>query len=105
VAICVQRKSDGSVLVRAENPEQVIRLEGNYYFHPDVVDTSIIEITDRTYHCHYKGVCNWIDLATDKGFVTDIAWIYPETKQDYEYIRGWYGFYADHRYYETRECD
>ena len=105
MAICVLRKSVRSVLVRADNPDQVIRLEGNFYFHPDLVDPSLLDITERTYNCPKKGVCNWIDLVTEKGFVTDGSWVYPETKQGYENIRGWYGFYADHRYYETRECD
>ncbi len=92
------------MIVRAENDGQVIRLEGNYYFHPDVVDTSALEITSRLYDCPKKGICNWIDMRTDKGIVTDAAWIYPETKKDFQHIAGWYGFYPDHRYYETKEC-
>jgi len=105
MAICIFTKSDNTVLVRAESDDQVIKLDGNFYFHPDLVDTSILEITGRTYHCPIKGVCNWIDLVTEKGYVTDASWIYRDTKQGFENINGWYGFYADHRYYEIRECD
>ena len=91
--------------MRGEEPAQVIRLEGNFYFHPEVVDTSLLDVTSRIYHCPNKGVCNWIDMKTDKGFVTDACWIYPDPKQAFENIKGWYGFYPDHRYYRTAECD
>jgi uncharacterized protein (DUF427 family) len=105
VAICVVRKKDGAVIVRAEKDEQVIRLEGNFYLHPEVVDSSILAVTSRLYDCPKKGVCHWIDLKTDKGFVTDVAWVYPETKEGFEHIAGWIGFYPDHRYYKTGVCE
>jgi uncharacterized protein (DUF427 family) len=105
VAICVYRKSDGGLILRGEEPSEIIRLEGNYYFHPDVVDTSLMDITQRTYACQKKGICNWIDLKTNKGFVIDASWVYPDPKTGYENIRGWYGFYPDHRYYKTEECE
>lgn len=105
MAICVVKKKDGSVIVRAEDAKQVIRLEGNYYFHPDLVDISMLDITSRLYDCPKKGICNWIDLKSDKGFVADAAWVYPQPLAGFERIAGWFGFYADHRYYETRECE
>lgn len=104
-AVCVVRKKDGAVLLRAENPAQYQKLEGNWYFDAALIDPAMVDITDRTYICPYKGTCQWIDLQTDHGYVTDAAWVYKEPKKGYETIGGRYGFYADHRYYEVRECD
>lgn len=105
MAICIYKKTDGTLILRVEDPAHIIRLEGNYYFHPEEVDASLLEMTDRTYHCIKKGVCNWIDLKTEKGFVADASWIYPDPKPAFENIKGWYGFYTDHRYYKIEECE
>ncbi len=104
-AMCVIRKKDGAVLLRAEDPSQYYRLGEYWYFDPSLIDPATIDITDRTYICPLKGTCQWIDLQTDHGYVADAAWIYKEPKPGYEPIRGRYGFYPDHRYYEVRECD
>jgi len=105
LAICVIRRTDNRVLVRADNPGQVTAIGDTYYFHPDIVDLGGLEQTGRFYECPHKGTCNWIDLATDKGVIIDVSWIYPDPKEDYRHIAGWYGFYIDHRYYKTRVCE
>ncbi|MEJ2106912.1 MAG: DUF427 domain-containing protein [Acidiferrobacteraceae bacterium] len=104
-AACVIRKKDGAVLVRAEDPSRYHRLEGNWYFDPELVDPAMLDFTDRTYICPRKGTCQWIDLKTDQGYVTDAAWVYHDPEAGYESIRGRYGFFGDHRYYRTEECD
>ena len=105
MAICVVRKKDKTVIVRANDTGQFVHIEDSYYFHPDIVDSSKLDITSRTYDCPKKGISNWIDLITEKGIVADAAWVYPEPKNNFQHIAGWIGFYSDHRYYETRECD
>ena len=105
MSICVIRRTDSNVLLRADNPDQVTTIDDTWYFHPDIVDLEGLEKTDRIYKCPLKGTCNWIDLVTDKGVIIDVSWIYPEPRPDYHHIAGWYGFYADHRYYETIECE
>lgn len=105
MAICVIRRTDNKVLVRADNPDQVTVIGETYYFHPDIVDLEGLEKTDRIYKCPLKGTCYWIDLVTDKGVIVDMSWVYPEPKADYQHITDWYGFYTNHRYYETKECE
>lgn len=105
MAICVIRRADGKVLVRVDKPEQVITMGDAYYFHPDTVALNGLKQSGRIYQCPLKGTCYWIDLITEKGAVIDASWIYPEPKEDYRHITGWYGFYANHRYYETKECE
>ena len=101
---CILRKSDNAVLVRAD-AGQVLQLGESVYFHPECIDHTRFEVSDRIYTCPEKGTCFWVDLKTDKGFLNDVAWVYPETKQGFEHIAGWYGFYAHHRYYYYAECD
>jgi len=104
VSRCVLRKSDRAVLLRAR-PEQVQRLEGNWYFHPDTIDPARFEVSSRTYTCPKKGVCNWVDLKTDKSYINDVAWVYPSALPGFEHIAGWYGFYPEHNHYCVSECD
>jgi uncharacterized protein (DUF427 family) len=101
---CIQRKSDNAVLATTTNPEQVLFLEDNWYFHPDTIDTSRFEISNREYICSYKGTCYWVDLKTEDGHINDVAWMYPDPKPGFRKIKGWFGFYADHRYYRFSDC-
>lgn len=101
---CIINKSDSSILARAP-ADQIIRLEGNYYFPSDGVNTGNLEISDRVYTCPQKGTCQWIDMKTDKGYINDVAWVYQQPKSQYQNIARHYGFYADHRHYQYQECD
>lgn len=105
MAICVIRRTDNKVLVRADNPDQVTAIGDTYYFHPDLVGLEGLEQSGRIYKCPLKGTCNWIDLVTAKGVIVDMSWVYPEPEADFQHITNWYGFYAIHRYYETKECE
>ena len=101
---CIVRKDDGQVLVRAP-ADKVQALEGNWYIHADFVDRTIFEISDRHYHCPRKGVCQWVDMKTDRSYINNVSWIYEETTPDFGHIAGWYGFYNDHARYCHEECE
>jgi uncharacterized protein (DUF427 family) len=101
---CIKRARDGMVLARAEISEHVIALEGNWYFHPDSVNTDVLRTSQRQYVCPYKGTCWWVDLETDKHFLPDVAWIYPEPYPGFRRIAGWYGFYPSKSGFEKTEC-
>ncbi|MCG6872971.1 MAG: DUF427 domain-containing protein [Gammaproteobacteria bacterium] len=95
----VRLRGSGKLLVEA--PEsRATTLEGNWYFHPDVVQHLPLAISDRLYSCPGKGICNWVDLETAHGFMNNVAWVYRETLPGYAHINGWFGFYGDEaRYY------
>ena len=101
---CIRLNGNEEILVSA-NSNQVISLEGNYYFHPDCIDKTRFETSDRTYSCPEKGVCLWVDMKTGNHYQNDVAWVYPQTKKGYEQISGWYGFYSDHKLYYYGDCD
>ena len=100
--ITIHMKSDNSVLLKADG-DHLQHTENNYYVHPDLVDMSQFEISDRIYNCPVKGVCLWVDLKTERGWINDICWVYPEPKKAYQHIAGWFGFYPSHKQYEITE--
>lgn len=101
---CIVRKTDDKVLVRAP-ADKVQPLEGNWYIHPDYIDKTLFEISERVYHCPKKGICQWVDMKTERSYVNDVSWVYDQTQPDFDRIAGWYGFYGDHTRYYHKECD
>ncbi|MDX2477550.1 MAG: DUF427 domain-containing protein [Gammaproteobacteria bacterium] len=97
--ITIRMKNDDHILLQAQG-KQLQEVENNYYIHPDLIDMSQFEVSDRIYNCPVKGICFWVDLKTDLGWVNDICWVYPEAKKAYQQIAGWYGFYPSHKKYE-----
>ncbi|MBA2564716.1 MAG: DUF427 domain-containing protein [Gemmatimonadetes bacterium] len=89
--------SSGQQLASGSEPEAVLNLEGNWYFQPSRVDTSVLEVTERTYTCPYKGTCRWVDYVGEEGRIPEVAWIYDSPKPGYEPIGGRYGFYGSPR--------
>ena len=94
--ISIESKDQGIVLAEAELGEGVIKFEGSYYFDPATVNMDVLDITDREYVCPYKGVANWIDMATENGKTgKEVAWVYPEPVSGFEQIAGRIAFYGD----------
>lgn len=83
----IKKKSDNTVIATGEPESTVLDFEGNWYFAPDGVAMQYLKVTERTYTCPYKGVCNWIDLVTPEGKVTNFGWVYPNPKPGYEMIK------------------
>lgn len=80
------------VLAQGVQDEDVILLEGAYYFATDQVDMTDLIVTGRIYICPYKGKCHWIDLDSPHGLMRDVAWVYTEPNDRYDYIRDKIGF-------------
>jgi uncharacterized protein (DUF427 family) len=88
----IQERASGGVIASGTE-EQVQEFEGHWYFAPDAVDMSHLRVTERTYTCPYKGVCQWVDLESPHGRARNIGWVYLNPKPGYEFIRGQFGFY------------
>ena len=89
MAITIKERESGAVLAEGELGSGVLEYEGNLYFDPSTVDEEGLRVTSRTYTCPYKGTCNWVDFVGAGGrTVSDVAWIYPETRPGHEAIRG-----------------
>ncbi len=67
--------------VIAEAPkEDLIYIEGNWYFPPTSVKQEFLTKSDTPYTCPWKGVCQYFNVGTGDQVSTDDAWSYPEPK-------------------------
>ncbi|MFZ2545255.1 MAG: DUF427 domain-containing protein [Candidatus Saccharimonadales bacterium] len=66
----------------AEAPkEDLIRIEGNWYFPPSTIKTEYYQPSDHHTTCAWKGECSYYDVVVD-GEKNDFgAWYYPEPKK------------------------
>jgi uncharacterized protein (DUF427 family) len=65
--------------VVAEAPkEDLIYIEGNWYFPPDSVNQDYLQKSDTPYTCPWKGVCQYFTLASGEITSKDDAWSYPQ---------------------------
>ncbi|HSW80998.1 MAG TPA: DUF427 domain-containing protein [Candidatus Saccharimonas sp.] len=67
--------------VIAEAPKQdLIFIEGNWYFPPSSVKQEYLEKSPTPYTCPWKGVCQYFNIKKDTVVSPDNAWSYPEPK-------------------------
>jgi uncharacterized protein (DUF427 family) len=92
--IIIKARESGAVIAAGEINRDVQYLEGNWYFTPEAVAMSALQISDRTYFCPYKGTCYWVDLITPEGMARSVGWVYPQPKDGYEFIRDRIAFYG-----------
>ncbi len=98
MSVTIRERESGAQLAEADVGPKLVNYEGNWYFHASAVRLGVLEVTDRTYTCPYKGTCNWVDyVGPDGRRARDVAWVYPKTKPGHESIQGRYGFYAGSR--------
>ncbi|KAI0632010.1 DUF427-domain-containing protein [Trametes polyzona] len=84
---------NGTVL--AESDKTVV-VEGNHYFPPDAVNTSVLSPSSTHTTCPWKGVASYYDATIGgKTEVRDVAWYYPETKEKANNIKGYVAFYKN----------
>ena len=64
--------------VIAEAPqEDLIHIEGNWYFPPESVDSSLLVASDTPYTCPWKGECQYFSVKHGETVLQDRAWSYP----------------------------
>ncbi len=68
---------NGTVI--AESPkEDLIYIEGNWYFPPTSVNQDFLIKSDTPYTCPWKGVCQYFNVTDGTNTSQDNAWAYPE---------------------------
>ena len=68
----------GDVVVADSPQEDLVRIEGNWYFPPASVKGELLEKSDTPYHCPWKGDCQYFNVRSDTGLINDLAWSYPK---------------------------
>lgn len=80
--------------------EDLIYIEGNWYFPPSSVQQGYLQKSDTPYTCPWKGVCQYYDVGQPSDWSLDNAFSYPEpypkaiemVKKDFS---GYIAFYRD----------
>ena len=67
---------DGTVVAEAPR-EDLILIEGNWYFPPASVVGDLLEPSPTPYTCPWKGACQYFTLVVDGQRREDLAWSYP----------------------------
>lgn len=63
-------------------PEDLIKIEGNWYFPPKTLNWEFFSESDHHTTCPWKGEASYYDVTVN-GRVNDFgAWYYPEPKAD-----------------------
>ena len=68
---------NGTVI--AESDDTVV-VEGNHYFPLDSVGDGVLEPTDRTSVCPWKGTASYYDVTVDGETFANVVWYYPTPK-------------------------
>ncbi|WP_434318417.1 DUF427 domain-containing protein [Leifsonia sp. P73] len=64
--------------VIAEAPtEDLIRIEGNWYFPPQSVNSEHLVESATPYTCPWKGECQYFSVKNGEAVLQDRAWSYP----------------------------
>ena len=58
--------------------EDLIYIEGNWYFPPSSVKRDFLQDSDTPYTCPWKGACHYYNVGQDGNRSADNAWSYNE---------------------------
>lgn len=67
---------DGTLIAEAPK-EDLISIEGNWYFPPSSIVSNLLEPSPTPYTCPWKGVCQYFTVVVDGKRLPDRAWSYP----------------------------
>ncbi|TFK39020.1 hypothetical protein BDQ12DRAFT_650680 [Crucibulum laeve] len=84
---------DGHILAESNETKVV---EGNHYFPPSSVHKSLLDDSDTSSVCPWKGTAKYYNAKVDGKEVGDVAWYYPNTITDKaKGIEGYVAFYKN----------
>lgn len=81
---------NGTVIARSD---ETVVVEGNHYFPPASVTPGVLEPTDHTTHCPWKGDASYSDVVVDGERAENAAWHYPAPFDAAAEIEGHVAFY------------
>ncbi|MBI2607861.1 MAG: DUF427 domain-containing protein [Candidatus Doudnabacteria bacterium] len=76
----------------AESDDTVV-VESNHYFPAASVKMEYLKKSGNKYTCHWKGVCDYYDVAVDGEVCQDCSWMYPEPTKPAQSIKGRFAFW------------
>ncbi len=67
----------GDTVIAEAAPEDLIKIEGNWYFPPASVTPGALIESPTPYTCPWKGVCQYFSVNDGETTHHDQAWSYP----------------------------
>jgi uncharacterized protein (DUF427 family) len=67
----------GDIVIAEAPKEDLISIEGNWYFPPASVQEQFLEKSPTPYTCPWKGECQYFTVVVDDSRLQDRAWSYP----------------------------
>lgn len=67
---------NGTVIAEAADTE-LIKIEGNWYFPPESVNSAFLVESATPYTCPWKGECQYFSVKSGDAVLQDRAWSYP----------------------------
>jgi uncharacterized protein (DUF427 family) len=67
----------GDIVIAEAPKEELISIEGNWYFPPSSVKAELLEKSPTPYICPWKGECQYFTVQADGRRLQDRAWSYP----------------------------
>ena len=71
------------------------RLPDRLYVPLEDFDHDLLEDSDASTHCPFKGDARYWSIRTPDGLIEDAVWSYPEPKEEVAEIAGRASFYAE----------
>lgn len=71
------KASLGDTVIAEAPKEDLISIEGTWYFPPASVKSDLLAKSPTPYTCPWKGVCQYFTVEVDGKRLQDRAWSYP----------------------------
>jgi uncharacterized protein (DUF427 family) len=68
----------GDVVIADSPKEDLISIEGNWYFPPSSVNSELLVESPTPYHCPWKGDCQYFSVRSGDTLLQDRAFSYPD---------------------------
>jgi len=69
-----------STVIAEADKDQLIYIEGNWYFPPGSIKSEHVSASDTRTTCPWKGEASYYNISADDQINADAAWYYPEPK-------------------------
>jgi uncharacterized protein (DUF427 family) len=67
----------GDTVIAEAPKEDLIAIEGNWYFPPSSVNSEYLVKSPTPYTCPWKGECQYFSVKSGDSVLQDRAWSYP----------------------------
>ena len=64
-------------VIAAAPKDDLIAIEGNWYFPPESVNKDLLVSSATPYTCPWKGECQYFSVKDGESTLKDRAWSYP----------------------------